>query len=99
MATRQHTEEEQSATSGDQTLGTSTRDLPTDERESYEPILKPAELATLLRIDRRVVYRLLRERKIPGAQKLGRQFRIDRDVVLKWLADGQGCVSRSSTRS
>jgi excisionase family DNA binding protein len=99
MATKQRTDEEQPATSGGQTLASSTGSIAADERETYAPILKPVELAALLRIDRRVVYRLLRERKIPGAQKLGRQFRIARDVVLKWLADGQGCVSRSSTRS
>ena len=62
-------------------------------------VLTAAELARLLRIRRRSVYGAIRRREIPGVQKLGRKVLIHRDTVLKWLADGQGRVSRSPRRS
>jgi excisionase family DNA binding protein len=52
-----------------------------------------------MRVDRRVIYQMVREHQIPGVRPFGRQLRFDRDVVLDWLRDGQGRASRSSGRS
>ncbi len=60
-------------------------------------VLKVAELADLLRMDRKSVYDAIREGKIPGVQRIGRAIRISRDAVLEWLRDDI-CVSRSSGR-
>lgn len=72
---------------------------PTGGRTLDHAVVSPAELAAYLRVDIRVVYQMIGRREIPGVRQVGRQFRIDRTAVLKWLADGQGRVSRSSTRS
>lgn len=65
---------------------------------SLPSVLTPAELAGLLRLRARSVYQAIGRGDIPGVRRIGRQIRIDRDVVLKWLANGQGRVSRSSRR-
>jgi len=70
-----------------------------DGRTLDSPVVSPAELAAYLRVDPRVIYKMIRERQLPGVRHVGRQYRIDRDTVLEWLADGQGRVSRSSRRS
>ncbi len=62
-------------------------------------ILTPSELATLLRLRPRSVYDAIRRREIPGVQRIGRKVRIHRDTIIRWLADGQGRVSRSPRRT
>ena len=61
--------------------------------------LTPAELATFLRLRPRSVYEAIRRREIPGVQRIGRKVRIHRDTIIRWLADGQGRVSRSPRRT
>jgi len=63
------------------------------------PILTPPELAKLLRLRPRSVYDAIRRREIPGVQRIGRKVRIHRDTIIRWLADGQGRVSRSPRRT
>jgi excisionase family DNA binding protein len=78
---------------------------PADTAANEEPrapenaVWSPADLAGYLRVDVRVIYVMIRERQLPGVRPIGRQYRIDRDVVLKWLADGQGRAPRSTPRS
>jgi excisionase family DNA binding protein len=72
---------------------------PSDPRTAYPAVLTAAELAEIMRVDRRVIYKMVRDHQIPGVRLFGRQLRFDRDVVLEWLRDGQGCASRSSGRS
>ncbi len=69
-----------------------------DPRLIYPPVLTAAELAKIMRVDRRVVYGMVDAHEIPGARGLGRQLRFDRDVVLNWLRDGQGRATRSPSR-
>lgn len=64
-------------------------------RYLYPPIMTAEELADLLRLAPRSVYGALERGEIPGARRVGRSWRIDRDTVLRWLADGQGRVTRS----
>lgn len=63
-------------------------------------VLTVAELAGLLRIHTNQVYSLLQRGEIPGARRVGGVYRISRDRVLQWLADGTGQVepTASSTK-
>ena len=54
------------------------RDLP--------EFLKTAEVAELLRIDRKTIYEAVRRDEIPGAIRVGRVLRFRRDAVLSWLS-------------
>ncbi len=58
------------------------------------PVLTVDELAALLRTNRKTIYESVRLGKIPGVRRMGRSIRIHRDTVLRWLAEGQGRVSR-----
>jgi excisionase family DNA binding protein len=57
-------------------------------------VLKPEELATLLRVNRKTVYEALARNKIPGARRFGRTYRIATDAVLAWLRAGGTTRSR-----
>lgn len=54
------------------------------------PIITVDELAVLLRIERKAAYAAIQRGEIPGVRRIGRSIRVSRDVVLKWLDDGQG---------
>jgi excisionase family DNA binding protein len=56
------------------------------------------ELAAYMRLDRKTVYSEIRRGKIPGCQRIGAAIRVHRPTVVRWLAEGQGCVSRSPRR-
>jgi excisionase family DNA binding protein len=51
-------------------------------------VLTVDELAALFRLNRKTVYQAIAKNQIPGIQRIGRQFRASRDVVLAWLAQG-----------
>ena len=57
------------------------------------------EVARLLRVNPKTVYEAVDRGEIPGVRRVGRVIRMSRDVVLRWLTEGQGRVSRSSRRS
>jgi excisionase family DNA binding protein len=71
---------------------------PNGGRTLDNAVVSPAELAAYLRVDTRVVYQMIGRQEIPGVRQVGRQYRIDRESVLKWLADGQGRAPRSTPR-
>lgn len=54
------------------------------EHEDYPPILTIAQVAEYLGLHELTVRRLAREGAIP-ALKLGRQWRVKRDLLDKWL--------------
>lgn len=88
-------------TTGDETPGTSEPNAgssASDPSSAYPPVLTAAELAKIMRVDRRVIYEMVREHQIPGVRPFGRQLRFDRDAVLNWLRDGQGRAPRSTPR-
>jgi excisionase family DNA binding protein len=58
-------------------------------------VLTVDEAAVLLRVNRKSVYNAVARGDIPGARRLGRAIRLSRETVLRWLAEGQGRVSRS----
>lgn len=69
-------------------------------REDAQPptdppaVLTADELAELLRLNRKTIYEALSRGEIP-ARRIGATYRIHRDAVLRWLADGQGRAPRS----
>lgn len=54
------------------------------------PVLTVEEVADLMRIDRKTAYAAIAEGAVPGVRRVGRCIRVSRDVLLQWLADGQG---------
>lgn len=46
------------------------------------------EACELLRLTDRTLYDLCRQGKLPGAAKVGGQWRLDREKLLAWLAEG-----------
>ena len=46
------------------------------------------EASELLRVTDRTLYDLCRQGKVPGAAKVGGQWRLDREKLLAWLAEG-----------
>ena len=54
------------------------------------------EASVLLRVTDRTLYDLCRQGKLPGAAKVGGQWRIDRQELLAWLAKGgEAAVDRA----
>lgn len=62
-------------------------------------ICRPAELARFLGLSDRSVYEYIRRRDLPGVRRMGRSVLIHTPTVLRWIAEGQGGVSRSRRRS
>lgn len=62
------------------------------------PVVTADELATLLRLDRKTVYAMIKRGEIPGVRRFGRAVRIHVATVLQWFADGQGQAPRSRRR-
>lgn len=56
-------------------------------------VLNVAEVAELLRVNRKTVYSAFKRGEIPGGRRIGNAIRFDRDAVLAWLAC-QGPVSQ-----
>jgi len=54
-----------------------------------ETFLTIPEAARLLRVAERTVYTLARRGDLPGAVKVGNQWRIDRESLMEWVR-GQG---------
>ena len=52
------------------------------------PVLTVEEVADLMRIDRKTAYAAIAGGDIPGVRRLGRCIRVSRDVLLRWLAEG-----------
>jgi excisionase family DNA binding protein len=48
-------------------------------------ILTVQEAASLLRLNRKTIYDLVRRNQLPGARRLGRALRFDRDSLLRWM--------------
>jgi excisionase family DNA binding protein len=49
------------------------------------PLLKPDEVAMLLRTTRRAAYGLAERGQLPGALRIGRRLLFRRDELLVWL--------------
>lgn len=71
------------------------------DQAALPPVVTVDELAALLRVNRKTIYESISRNEIPGIQRIGRQFRASRDVVLAWLANGAeaGAVAARGCRS
>lgn len=49
-------------------------------------VLTAAEVAKLLRLNRKSIYAAVERGELPGVQRIGRKLRFGRDAVLAWLA-------------
>ena len=65
-----------------------------------ETFLTIPEAARLLRVAERTVYTLARRGDLPGAVKVGNQWRIDRETLMNWVRrqgrGAEGTTGRSS---
>lgn len=68
------------------------------EPARYPVLMKPKEAAELLRINISTLYPLLAKGGVPGANKIGGEWRIHRDILLDWF-QGKCRVSRSKRRN
>jgi excisionase family DNA binding protein len=57
---------------------------------SLPPVLTVEEVADLMRIDRKTAYAAIADGDVPGVRRVGRCIRVSRDILLQWLANGQG---------
>lgn len=53
-------------------------------------VLTVEEVADLMRVDRKTAYAAIAEGGVPGVRRIGRCIRVSRDVLLRWLAEGEG---------
>ncbi len=68
-----------------------TAEAPTS---SLPEVLTVDELAALLRVDRKTIYHLIQKGEIPGVRRIGKQIRISRSAVLRYLEEGNGAPER-----
>lgn len=61
---------------------------------SLPPVLTVDEVAELMRVDRKTAYAAISEGGVPGVCRLGRCIRVSRDVLLRWLHEGDGRPAR-----
>lgn len=58
-------------------------------------LLTVAELATMLRVERKTAYKLVEEGDVPGVRRIGpRLIRLHRATVVAWLETGERGDSR-----
>ncbi|MGH7283565.1 MAG: helix-turn-helix domain-containing protein [Polyangiaceae bacterium] len=60
--------------------------------EQLPEVLTVNEVARLLRVNRKTVYRAIERGEFPCARRIGNTIRVARDAMLRWL-DGQAGVS------
>ncbi len=51
-----------------------------------KPLLKTEDVSRILKVPNRTVTRLAKKKAIPGAKKIGGNWRFDRDHFGRWLA-------------
>ena len=56
---------------------------------SLPPILRAAEVACLLRVNRKTLYEAVQRKEVPGVIRIGRCLRFRRDALLQWLDSPQ----------
>jgi excisionase family DNA binding protein len=62
------------------------------------PVLTVEEVADLMRIDRKTAYAVIAEGGIPGVRRVGRCIRVSRDVLLRWLEEGERARDKGRRR-
>lgn len=62
------------------------------------PVLTVEEVADLMRVDRKTAYAAIAGGSVPGVRRVGRCIRVSRDVLLRWLEEGEARPSRRARR-
>ena len=62
------------------------------------PVLTVEEVADLMRVDRKTAYAAIADGSVPGVRRVGRCIRVSRDVLLRWLEEGEGRSTRRARR-
>jgi excisionase family DNA binding protein len=57
-------------------------------------MLTVEEVANLMRVDRKTAYAAIAEGGVPGVRRIGRCIRVSRDVLLRWLEEGEAKLNR-----
>lgn len=57
-------------------------------------VLTVEEVAELMRVDRKTAYAAIAEGGVPGVRRIGRCIRVSRDVLLRWLEQGDAKQGR-----
>jgi excisionase family DNA binding protein len=71
--------------------GREDREAELEKEEADLPVvLTVDEVATLLRVDRKTIYEMIRRGELPGVRRIRRAIRVSRMAVLEWLGNGQG---------
>jgi excisionase family DNA binding protein len=61
-------------------------------------VLTVEEVADVMRVDRKTAYAAIAAGEVPGVRRLGRCIRVSRDVLFRWLAEGEGGPRRRGRR-
>jgi excisionase family DNA binding protein len=73
----------------------SVQGLDGDRGDSALPqVLTVEEVADLMRVDRKTAYAAIAEGGVPGVRRIGRCIRVSRDVLLRWLEQGDAKQGR-----
>ena len=59
------------------------------EPRALPQVLTVEEVADLMRVDRKTAYAAIAEGGVPGVRRIGRCIRVSRDVLLRWLEQGE----------
>jgi excisionase family DNA binding protein len=59
------------------------------EARALPQVLTVEEVADLMRVDRKTAYAAIAEGEVPGVRRIGRCIRVSRDVLLRWLEQGE----------
>ena len=62
-----------------------------------EAFLTISEVARLVRLSEKSVYKLAQAGRLPGAAKVGNQWRVNREELLAWLKAGGAAQFRSTS--
>ena len=57
----------------------------TSNPHSLATLLRPEEVADLLRTSRKAIYAMVERSQLPGVVRIGRRVLIREDVLLHWL--------------
>lgn len=68
---------------------------PVEAADGLPLLLTVAEVAGLLRLNRKTIYAMIARGELPGVRRFGRAIRLHRPTVIRWQINGQGRVSRS----
>jgi excisionase family DNA binding protein len=58
------------------------------------PVLTIDEVAEVLNLDRKTVFRCIDRRELPGVRRFGKAVRVSTEALMTWMSKGRGDPSR-----